>query len=99
MKNIIFVLHSGNSTSSGELLLLLLLLLLIIFFFTFSSFTVPIKKTDLAIRDKNEMILKLVWAKIGIPFSLLLTSNLLILKVHRNSEDTVVLGQPADDFM
>lgn len=56
----------------------------------FSCFTVPVKKIDLAIRDGCAMILMLVWARIGIPFSLLLTSNILILKVHRNSEDTVV---------
>lgn len=55
------------------------LLLSLIIIFTCSPFTIPIKKIDLAVRDRSRTILKLLWARIGVSFSLLLTSSLLIL--------------------
>lgn len=55
------------------------LLLSLIIIFTCSPFTIPIKKIDLAVRDRSRTILKLLWARIGVSFSLLLSSSLLIL--------------------
>lgn len=78
------------------------LLLSLIIIFTCSPFTVPIKKIDLAVRDRRTTILKLLWVRIVVSFSLLLTSSLLILLIQGPQqlwEYVWLIGQLGNDYI